>query len=156
MGRFSAASRGAAIFLIAICSCPLAHACEDCEARDIGKVDVTSAVDTAISFVAAAVRKLKPSYEVSIVEGEAPPTTLTVAEYAAAFDARDGQRNVELPGFRHRYEWQLTYRDDPGGGKGLAGIAQPSRSERLSGTDVTLDDSWVFGLRFELDYGWKR
>lgn len=151
MGRFSAAAYGAAFFLIAICSSPLAQACEDCEARNIASLDVTSAVDTAISFVVATVRKLKPSYDVLIVEGNDAGEPLTVAEYAAAFDARDGQASAELPGFRRRYEWQLTYRDDT-----AATVAQPSQSERLLGTDVTLDDSWVFGLRFELDYGWKR
>lgn len=154
MGRFSAASRGAAFFLILIASplaIPFAWACEDCDARDTARLDVTSAVDTAVSFVVATFRKLQPSYEVLVVEGEAPASALTVAEYAAAYDARDGQHSVELPGFRHRYEWQLTYRDD-----GAGSVPQSSQSESLLGTDVTLDDSWVFGLRFELDYGWKR
>lgn len=152
MGRYSAAPRGAAIFLVSICFGPLAQACEDCESRNVARLDVTSAVDTAVSFVVATVRRLKPSYEVTIVEGEEPlPATPTVADYAAAYDARDGHRNVELPGFRHRYEWQLTYRDDE-----PEHVSQPAPAERLRGTDVTLDDSWVFGLRFELGYGWKR
>lgn len=155
MGRFPAAARAAAFFLIAICSSPLAQACEDCASRDTARLDVTSAVDTAVSFVVATVRKLNPSYDVLIVEddpaADASGKSLTVAEYAAAYDARDGQRNIELPGFRHRYEWQLTYRDD-----GSRGVAKPSQSGPQPGTDVTLDDSWVFGLRFELDYGWKR
>ncbi|WP_380599745.1 hypothetical protein [Steroidobacter flavus] len=116
-----------------------------------GRVDVTAAVDAATSFVIKALRSLYPSYKVSVVEGDAVDATPTVAEYAAAYDARDGQANVELPGFRHRYAWQLTYRDrDP------AALLQPEPGERLHGTDVTLDDSWVLGLRFELDYGWKR
>lgn len=153
MGRCSAAPRGAATFLIAICCSPLAQACEDCESRKLAALDVTGAVDTAISFVVATARRLSPSYQVLIVEDQAPPATLTVAEYAAAFDARDGQRSVELPGFRHRSQWQLTYRDDEAEAEPAS---QPSRSEHLPGTDVTLDDSWVFGLRFELDYGWKR
>jgi hypothetical protein len=151
MGRFSAAPFGAAFFLTAFCSSALAQACEDCESRNIARLDVTSAVDTAVSFVVASVRKLRPSYDVEIVEGDAVGKPRTVAEYAAAYDARDGQPNMELPGFRHRYEWQLTYRDDV-----TQPVAQPSQSARLFGTDVTLDDSWVFGLRFELEYGWKR
>lgn len=151
MERSPAAAPGAAFFLIAICSSPLAQACEGCESRKVARLDVTSAVDTAVSFVVATVRKLHPAYDVQIVEGDAVGKPLTVAEYAAGFDARDGQRSVELPGFRRRYEWQLTYRDEL-----TENIAQPSQSEHLPGTDVTLDDSWVFGLRFELDYGWKR
>lgn len=153
MGRCSAAAQGAALFLIAICSSPLAQACEDCESARVAKLDVTSAVDTAISFVVATARKLNPnpSYDVLIVEGDVPDTSPTVAEYAAAYDASDGQRSVELPGFRHRYEWQLTYRDEA-----AQGASKSSQSERLPNTDVTLDDSWVFGLRFELGYGWKR
>lgn len=151
MGRFSAAAQGAAFFLTALCVSPLALACEGCEARNTARLDVTSAVDTAISFVVATVRKLNPAYDVQIVENGALITSPTVAEYAAAYDARDGQRSAELPGFRRRYEWQLTYRDDV-----TEDAARPSRSEPLLGTDVTLDDSSVFGLRFELDYGWKR
>lgn len=57
----------------------------------------------------------------------------------------------ELPRFRHRYEWQLTYRDDA-----AEDLPQLSQTENLPVANVTLDDSWVFGLRFELDYGWKR
>ena len=68
MGRFSAAAYGAAFFLIAICVSPLALAGEDCESRNSARLDVTSAVDTAISFVVTTVRKLKPSYDVQIVE----------------------------------------------------------------------------------------
>ncbi len=152
MGRISAAAFGAAFFLTAICSSARAQACENCESRNAtARLDVTSAVDTAVSFVVATVRRLRPSYDVEIVEGDVVGEPLTVAEYAAAYDARDGQPNSELPGFRRRYQWQLTYRDDV-----TAAVAQPSQSARLFGADVTLDDSWVFGLRFELDYGWKR
>jgi hypothetical protein len=151
MGRLLAAPSGVAFFLIAFCSSALARTCEDCGSSNVARLDVTSAVDTATSFVIATVRKLRPAYDVQIVEGESFDESLSVAEYAAAYDARDGQLSTELPGFRHRYEWQLTYRDDV-----AANIAQSSRSARRAGTDVTLDDSWVFGLRFELDYGWKR
>ncbi|GFE81703.1 hypothetical protein GCM10011487_37030 [Steroidobacter agaridevorans] len=145
MDRFSAAAQVAAFFLVALMASPLARACEDCERtsheQPTGRVDVTAAVDAATSFVIKALRSLYPSYKVSIVEGDAVDTTPTVAEYAATYDARDGQSSVELPGFRHRYAWQLTYRDE---------------ADRVQGADVTLDDSYVLGLRFELDYGWKR
>jgi hypothetical protein len=154
MDRFSAAAQGAAFFLLI--ASPLAQACEDCEPvshdrQPTGRVDVTAAVDAASSFVIKALRSLYPAYKVSIAEGDAADNPPTVAEYAAAFDARDGQANVELPGFKHRYAWQLTYRDDD-----PSVLLQPTPSERIHGMDVTLDDSWVLGLRFELDYGWKR
>lgn len=153
MDRFSAAAQVAAFFLLI--ASPLVQACEDCEPvsqdrQPTGRVDVTAAVDAATSFVIKALRSLHPAYKVSIAEGDAVDA-LTVAEYAAAYDARDGQANVELPGFRHRYAWQLTYRDDD-----PATLLQPTPAERLQGTDVALDDSYVLGLRFELDYGWKR
>ncbi|WP_129642512.1 hypothetical protein [Peristeroidobacter agariperforans] len=155
MDRFSAAAQVAAFFLVALMASPLARACEDCERTSqktpTGRVDVTAAVDAATSFVVKALRSLYPSYKVSIVEGEAVDATPTVAEYAADYDARDGQRSVELPGFRHRYAWQLTYRDEP-----PTALSQSTPAERVQGTDVTLDDSYVLGLRFELDYGWQR
>lgn len=151
MGHFPAAARAAAFFIVAICFCASAWACEDCEPRNTARLDVTSAVDAAVSFVVATVRKLHPTYDVQIVEGEAVGAPLTVAEYAADYDARDGQLNPELPGFQHRYEWQLTYRDE-----GMKNGGRAPHFQRQPGTDVTLDDSWVFGLRFELDYGWKR
>ena len=157
MDRFSAAAQVAAFFLVALMASPLARACEDCERtsqeKPTGRVDVTAAVDAATSFVIKTLRSLYPSYKVSIVEGEAVDATPTVAEYAAAYDARDGHSDggrVELPGFRHRYAWQLTYRDE------APTALQPTPAERVQGTDVTLDDSYVLGLRFELDYGWKR
>jgi hypothetical protein len=154
MDRFSAAAQVAAFFLLI--ASPLVHACEGCEPvsqvrQPVGRVDVTAAVDAATSFVLKALRSLRPAYKVSIVEGDAVDTELTVAEYAAAYDARDGQANVELPGFRHRYAWQLTYRDDE-----PSALLQPTPEDRMYGTDVALDDSYVLGLRFELDYGWKR
>lgn len=155
MGRLSAAAYGAAFFLIAVYSSPLAaQACEDCAARKVARLDVTAAVDTAISFVVTAMRKLKPSYEVTVVEGEEPAAepeaTLSVAEYAASPDAGDDQAGAELPGFQSRTAWELTYRDD-----GVDHASQLSKFARVRDTDVTLDDSWVFGLRFELDCGWK-
>ena len=154
MDRFSAAAQVAAFFLLV--ASPLAQACEDCEPashdrQPTGRVDVTAAVDAASSFVIKALRSLYPTYKVSIAEGDAAETTPTVAEYAAAYDARDGQANVDLPGFQSRYAWQLTYRDDDS-----SVLLQPAPAERIHGMDVTLDDSRVLGLRFELDYGWKR
>jgi hypothetical protein len=141
-------------------ACPLARACEDCDktsrAKPTGRVDVTAAVDAATSFVIKALRSLYPSYKVSIIEGDAVATTPSVAEYAAAYDARDGHwnddaGNVELPDFQHRYAWQLTYRDEA-----PSASLQSMPAERIQGADVTLDDSYVLGLRFELNYGWKR
>lgn len=154
MDRFSAATQVAAFFLLI--ASPLVQACEDCEPvshdpPSVGRVDVTAAVDAASSFVIKALRSLYPAYKVSIAEGDVVDSSPTVAEYAAAYDARDGQANVDLPGFKHRYAWQLTYRDDE-----PAALLQPEPGERLHGTDVTLDDSWVLGLRFEFDYGWRR
>lgn len=158
MVGISAAAQVAAIFLIALVISPLAQAaCEDCERasqeKPTGRVDVTAAVDAAASFVAKAVRSLRPSYKVSITEGEAVDPSPTVAEYAAAYDARDGQRKAELPGFQHRSAWQLTYRDET-----PLGMSQPTQVEleRVHGTDTTLDDSSVVGMRFEFDFGWKR
>lgn len=155
MGRYSAALRGAAFFLIAIVSSS-AQACEKCEREPATKtvrLDVTAAVDTATSFVLKALRTLKPSYRVLVVEGDEVETSPpTMAEYAvnyhAAIDDSDGQPAHELPGFQHRSAWELTYRDE-----GLE-VARPF--EPMRDTDVTLDDSWVLGLRFELAYGWKR
>lgn len=158
MDRVSAAAQVAAFFLVALLTpgaSPRAQACEDCERvshdRPLGRVDVTAAVDAATSFVIKALRSLYPSYDVSIVEGEALDATVTVAEYAAVYDASDARRAVELPGFRHRYAWQLTYRDEES-----EALLRPTSAEHLLGTDVILDDSYVLGLRFELDYGWKR
>ncbi len=68
MGRFWAATRVVALFLIALFviavgGTPVAHACEACErvplspenpsevSRSIGRVDVTAPVDTATSFI---------------------------------------------------------------------------------------------------------
>lgn len=156
MGRFPAAAQGAAFFLVAIFSSS-AQACENCQrapaaAPKTVRLDVTAAVDTATSFVIKALRTLKPSYEVLVLEGDALEAPPTVAEYAVHYDApvddSDGQRSDELPGFRHRSAWELTYRDE-----GLE-VARPF--EPMRDTDVTLDDSWVLGLRFELAYGWKR
>lgn len=155
MDRFSAATQVAAFFLVAFMVSPLARACEDCERasqeKPTGRVDVTAAVDAATSFVVKTLRSLYPSYSVSVAEGDAIESSPTVAEYAAAYDARDGQRSVELPGFRHRSAWQLTYRDEE-----PATLSQPTPLDPVHGSDVTLDDSRVLGLRFEFNYGWKR
>src|SRR5687768_9945210 len=133
MDRFSAAAQAAAFFLVALMACPLAQACEDCERashdKPTGRVDVTAAVDAATAFVIKALRSLYPSYKVSIVEGAAIDAAPAMADYAATYDARDEQSSVELPGFRHRYAWQLTYRDE-------------TQAERVQGSDVTLDDSY--------------
>ena len=154
MDRFWAAAQVAAFFLVVLSISPLAQACEDCErvsdGKPTGRVDVTAAVDAAGAFVIKTLRGLYPSYHVSVVEGGGVDS-MTVAEYAAAYGIHDGQSRAELPDFRHRYAWQLTYRDEQ-----PAAVSQPTPAERAHGTDVTLDDSRVIGLRFEFDYGWKR
>jgi hypothetical protein len=152
MGRFSVAACAAAFFPIAICSDALAQTCQNCAAREVARLDVTAAVDAAVAFVVATMRKLTPAYQVTIAEGEssAPQALPHLPGYAATFAGDETHAGVELPEFQRRYAWQLTYRDE-----GLGAVSRSSH-ERASGTDVALDDSWVFGLRFELDYGWKR
>lgn len=138
MGRFPAAAQVAAFFLIAGCLSPPAQAqdCEDCNRivtgssqmpdtwRDLGRLDVADALDSAAS----------------------------VAEYVAAYIADEPAREVEMPDFRRKYHWQLTYRSDAA----HAVSSQPAQAERFPGLNTTLDDSWVVGLRFEMDYGWIR
>lgn len=94
-------------------------------------IDVTAAVERASSFVVDA---------------------STVAEYVAAYTAGEPTGEVEMPGFRRKYLWQFTYRSDAPD----AMSAEPAQSERFPGMNTTLDDSWVVGLRFEMDYGWTR
>jgi hypothetical protein len=130
----------AAFFLIAMCGSPLAQACENCE-----RLDVTAAVNTATSLVLDTMRGWRARDDADSLDAE-----LTVAEYAAAYDASDGQRSIEMPNFRHDHAWQLTYRSEAA--EALAQRAQ----QRFPGVNIELDDSWVVGLRFEWDYGWTR
>lgn len=138
MGRFSAAAQVAAFFLIAGClSLPAqAQDCQHCDRivtgspqlpdtwRGVGRIDVTAAVENATSL----------------------------GEYVAAYTEDEPAREVEMPDFRRKYLWQLTYRSDAAD----AVLSQPAEAGRFPGLNTTLDDSWVVGLRFEMDYGWIR
>lgn len=187
MGRVRAATRVAAFFIVAACSSPLAHACETCERfplapenpqlpsvpRNIGRLDVTAAVDTATSFVIEALRGLRlfprsgvRRGEVEIVQqplGDRPASdvvadisngsdvTLLDVDDAEAYIAGDPSPRARMPNFRREHKWALTYRSDA-----VDAISQPAYSDRFPGMNTTLDDSIVVGLRFELDYGWTR
>jgi hypothetical protein len=184
MGRFWAATRVVALFLsallIAMGSSPVAYACEACERvpispanpaetpRKIGRIDVTSAVDSATSFIVAktvhgwrwlshwGVRRT----EVDITQLDADTVAdisngsdviATSADYLTAYDAVDPQQPVRMPSFRREHKWALTYRSDA-----VDAISEPAQSDRFPGMNTTLDDSVVVGLRFEWDYGWTR
>lgn len=187
MGRFWAATRVVALFLISICSSPLAQACEACERvplalekpadRHIGRLDVTTAVDTATSFVIDKVRGWRWFSRLGVARGEVDiiqqelgteiepdavadiyngsdviaDAQLNVADYVAAYDAGDTQQPVRMPNFRREHKWTLTYRSDA-----ADAISQPAQSDRFPGMNTTLDDSVVVGLRFEWEYGWTR
>ena len=68
-------------------------------------------------------------------------------------DRLDVTAAVEMPALKREYTWQFTYRSDA-----LDELTrQPGlQLDRYPGMNITLDDSWVVGLRFELDYGWAR
>jgi hypothetical protein len=188
MGRFWAATRVVALFVITICGSPLAHACETCERvplapeharradvpRNIGRLDVTNAVDTATTFVIETVRGWRLWSRFGVARGEVDITQQVLgaesepeavadisngsgviatdfADYVAAYDAVEAQHPVRMPSFRREHKWALTYRSDADDA-----ISQPAQSERFPGMNTTLDDSVVVGLRFELDYGWTR
>lgn len=189
MGRFLAAAQVAAFFLITGSLSPQARAqaCEDCDQRatgspplpDVGRLDVTVAVESASSFVIDALRSLRLFSRLGLAPGQVDiiqqpfdgsgsvaiynnvivsagdrSVAATVAEYVAAYTSDEPVGEAELPGFRRKYLWQLTYRSDAPG----AMSAQPAQSERerFPGMNTTLDDSWVVGLRFAMDYGWTR
>lgn len=184
MKCFRAVAQVAAFFLIVGASIPsaLAQSCDDCKRssagspqlpnswRNVGRVDVTAAVDTATSFIADAVRRLhlfafsRPgqvdiaqqtlgvtdgiaTYN-NVIAADVETMTSMAADYVASYEVHEPRG--EMPDFKHKYAWQLTYRDDTD--------VAPSRSqfERLPGMSIALDDSWVVGLRFEVDYGWTR
>lgn len=205
MGRFWAATRVAALFLATLfvialfpaarASSPLAHACEACERvplatenprrsdvpRNLGRLDVTVAVDTATSFVIETVRgwRLFSRFggargEVSVAQqglstefgssavadisdgnGVITPDEwgerLNAADYVAAYDADDTQPPARLPNFRREHRWAFTYRSDA-----AEAICEPAQADRFPGMNTTLDDSVVIGLHFEVEYGWTR
>ena len=181
MGRFWAATRVVALFLIGICSSPLARACETCERvplapenpsnvpRHLGRLDVTLAVDTATSFVIETVRGWRwlgrwgvSRGEVDIAQVGADADAVadisngsdviaSARDYVATYDGVEPQQPVHLPSFRREHKWALTYRSDA-----ADAISQPAQSDRFPGMNTTLDDSVVVGLRFESDFGWTR
>jgi hypothetical protein len=167
-----------ALFLIAACGSPLAHACESCERvrlapenpadapRQLGRLDVTVAVDTATSFVIETVRGWPWFTRWGVAKGEvdieqvgADPAAVAdisngsdvIVDYVAAYDVSEPQQSLRMPSFRGEHKWALTYRSDADDA-----ISQPAQSDRFPGMNTTLDDSVVVGLRFEWDYGWTR
>ena len=181
MGRFWAATRVVALFLTGICASPLVHACEACERvplepekpadvpRRLGRLDVTTAVDTATSFVIETVRGWRWFSRWGVARGEVDIAQVgaeadavadisngsdviaTAIDYVATYDGLDPQQPVRLPSFRREHKWALTYRSDA-----ADAISQPAQSDRFPGMNTTLDDSVVVGLRFEADFGWTR
>lgn len=181
MGRFWAATRVVALFLTGICASPLVRACETCERvplapenlsdapRRLGRLDVTTAVDTATSFVIETVRGWRWLGRWGVARGEVDIAQVgaeadavadisngsdvitTAIDYVATYDGLDPQQPVRLPSFRREHKWALTYRSDA-----ADAISQPAQSDRFPSMNTTLDDSVVVGLRFEADFGWTR
>lgn len=186
MGRFWAATRVVALFLIALFASvtrasPIAHACEACERvplapaqssdtpRHPGRVDVTTAVDAATSFIAEKtlrgwrwishlgmsrgdvdVAQLEDEREVADISNGSDVIATAVDSLAPRF-VDDTASSVRMPDFRREHKWALTYRSDAADAN-----SQPPQSDRFPGMNTTLDDSAVVGLRFEWDYGWTR
>jgi hypothetical protein len=186
MGRFWAATRVVALFLIAlfaiaVVGSPVAHACETCERvplapenpsdvpRNLGRLDVTVAVDTATSFVIETVRGWRWLGRWGVARGEVDIAQVGTAanavadisngsdviasaiDYVASYEDVEPQQSVRMPSFRREHKWALTYRSDA-----ADSISQPAQSDRFPGMNTTLDDSVVVGLRFESDFGWTR
>jgi hypothetical protein len=139
--------------------------------RQVGSLDVTAAVDSATAVVVDALRGLgrfarlrAPVGEVDVAQfnelheldaGDPLAEELTLAEFSAAYDMNyySGQPDAEMPALKHETTWQLTYRSDVPDGS----TPRPDlQLDRYPGMNITLDDSWVVGLRFEVDYGWAR
>ena len=198
MGGWRAAAKAVALFIAVsgtACAGPLAQAqsCPECDRervtlgpdgapppdawRNIGRVDVTAAVDSTASFVMDALRRLRLFSHFGVAPGQVDVMQQPLGAQDSVFtntaDADDGSdmarmmseyvtsyttphsdvHEIEMPDFRHKYAWQLTYRSDAPGG--LA--PQPdTHLDRFPGMNVTLDDAVVVGLRFEMDYGWTR
>jgi hypothetical protein len=181
MGRFWAATRVVALFLMTVCGGPLAYACETCERvplaaenpsgvpRHLGRIDVTAAVDTTTSFIVDKTIRgwrwfarwgVAPG-EVDVAQLDAEPpvadisngsdVSVSAVDYLAAYDASEPLQPVRMPSFRREHRWALTYRSDA-----ADAISQPAQSERFPAMNTTLDDSVVLGLRFEWEYGWTR
>jgi hypothetical protein len=138
--------------------------------RKIGRIDVTSAVDSATSFIVDktvhgwrwlshwGLRRSEVDITQLDVEADAvadisngSDVIATTADYLTAYDTVDPQQPVRMPSFRREHKWALTYRSDA-----VEAISEPAASDRFPGMNTTLDDSVVVGLRFEWDYGWTR
>jgi len=179
-----AVARAAAFFMIAVGS-PLVQAqsqpCAGCERvelapdgarvpdawRNVGRLDVTAAVDSAAYFVIETLRSLHLFSRFGLAPGQVDVTqqplqglvvaddavTRTINDYVISYADHEQQRQADMPDFRRKYAWQLTYRSDAPGGLAPASDVQ---LDRFPGMNITLDDAWVVGLRFEMDYGWTR
>lgn len=185
MSRFRAATQVAAFFLMGLGGSLSGH-CDDTGyratvpvdslnaadgRRQVGSLDVTAAVDSATAVVLDALRELgrfarlrDPAGEVDVAEfdaldaldaGDPLAVKRTLAEFIAAYDMDydGGQSGAEMPALKHETTWQLTYRSDVPDGSAPPPDLQ---LDRYPGMNITLDDSWVVGLRFEVDYGWAR
>jgi hypothetical protein len=136
--------------------------------RNLGRLDVTTAVDTATSFVVETVRGWRWFTRWGVARGEVDVTQLaaeppvadisngsdviaTAVDYMAAYEDVDPRQQPRMPSFRREHKWALTYRSDA-----ADSISQPAQSDRFPGMNTTLDDSVVVGLRLEWDYGWTR
>jgi hypothetical protein len=182
MGRFWAATRVVALFLIAVCACPLAHACETCERvplapekpsdvpRTLGRVDVTAAVDGATSFM---IEKTLRGWrwlsrwgvartEVDITQLDGEPDVVAdisngsdvIATAADYLAAYDvGAPQQPAPMPSFRREHKWALTYRS---DAADSISQPAQSDRFPGMNTTLDDSVVVGLRLEWEYGWTR
>jgi hypothetical protein len=181
MGRFWAATRVVALFIMTLCCSSLAHGCEACERvplaaantsdvlRHLGRVDVTAAVDTATSFIVENTGRSWRWFarwgvahgEVDVAQLDSEPHVADISngsdviasavDYLSAYQAGEPQQPVRMPSFRREHKWALTYRSDA-----AEAISQPAQSDRFPAMNTTLDDSVVLGLRFEWEYGWTR
>jgi hypothetical protein len=178
MGRFRAAAQVAAFFLIGMGGSPLAYGGDGAVVpvdslhavdgrQQIGSLNVTAAVDSATALILKALRGLgsfarrpgAPPGEVDVLEVSAldPDRPFTLAEVSAAYDTGydyDGaQTGAKMPALKREYSWHLTYRSNVPDGL----TPRPDlQLDRYPGMNITLDDSSVVGLRWELDYGWAR
>jgi hypothetical protein len=186
MGRFWAATRVVALFLIALFvvavgGSPLAHACEACERvplaaenssdvpRHVGRLDVTGAVDTATSFVVERVRAWRWRSRWGVARGQVDIAQLDGGPAAVA-DISNGSDVIATAGdYVAAYDAlepqqpmrMPSFRREHSWAltyrsDAVEAISHPAQSDRFSGMNTTLDDSVVVGLRFEWDYGWTR
>ena len=185
MGRFWAATRVVALFLIALSiavgASPVAHACEACERvplapehradvpRTNGRVDVTAAVDTATSFIVDQTlrgwrwlshRGTRAAVEITQLDAESHP----VADISNGSDVMTAVADYVAAYDTAEPQPEVrmpSFRREHKWAltyrsDAADAISQPAQSDRFPGMNTTLDDSVVVGLRFEWDYGWTR